>query len=798
MTFDDDDDDVVVPSGSRRSSYVPPSKDSDYVPSMPPAEESAAPASSTGPIPSIGAASDEHVAQTPSFAESAEIPREPEPVLPPVIIEVPAEPESTASGRDQFGLPLVDESPIDIPQVVVSEPLPEALPGTGSVFDDNRLFPAVSTDNSFAGEIDEDPIVDDFAAAEPVEPRHEEPVNVESTTQPARLPELPARKSLTPEGLAEAMVANGGMSSNDQMALLDLQIPLREADAAAVAQYVEAVSASGDSTADTLIAAAADVFGDIAPELFVGLISDADEFTDDSTPITGVPVVEHIEVIEVEQDEQGDVVAVSVLDIETETMSHVAPQGSASDDQSWSLPAPADVVVDEAPTVQRRHWWTLVGYAAAVSSLIVAGFATVVANSTVAPFAWLVVGGVAVAIPFLEPARHFHVRVGATWRAGLEEVFGRVTGRIASAGFAALVALMLLVTITTTTAGLGAQLEASDTVGALLTGFIPTGTLGPILAALALFGGAVIAALPHRWYRAKVLVLMGWTALGTGVVAAMGTFLVLSTQAATTPNLEVLAKQFGLVAATALVLLPSSLDALHEITRVRESRTGGLWLYIGLSLGLLTTAGVVAGSLLAQGGTHFFFANNPALHITAPSGLLNELLGALAFVPAVLLISALGFRAINSATVTDDRQDPNVVVGWLLLLKPLALAAVAYLGFAPLVLSFVPQPSVLSVPVAATLGVLAARGVRGRTVSGRGAKGTLVGVALVATALGWGFSSGTGLTSSWVGYINNALRPYGYGLLYIDSLAPIATGVASFLIAFVVVAIATRRSRTNA
>ena len=789
MTLDDDDDDFVVPSGTRRSSYVPPADDTDYVPSMPPAAPDA-PTSSTGPLPSIGAVGDDAVAQTPSFADSAEIEPQPEFVIPPIVIEVPAAEPVSETAVDQFGLPVLAGEPIDIPRVVVDEPMPEALPGTGSVFDDNRLFPSVDTHGAL-DEVVEDPIVEEFGVSATVSDTVAPHIEAEAPASVEPVLSEPTRQSLTPAGLAEVLAGNGGMSSNEQMALLDAQIPLREADAAAIAAFAAEARALGTPAALDALTRVSREFADIAPEL-----APAREYSDDSTPVSGNPVVDHIEIVEVVEDANHDVVAVSVTEVDVVELPVVENPTPHEDDQSWSLPSPTDVVDEEEPTVERRHWWTLAGYGAIVSTLIVAGFAHVVAISNTVPLAWIVVAGVAAAIPFLEPARHFHVRTGGSWRMGLEEVFGRVPGRVAAGGFAAIVALALILVVTTTTAGLGTQLELSKAIGPILASFVPAGSTGPVLAALALLGGAIIAALPHRWYRAKILVLTGWSLLGTGTVAAMGTFIVLSSQGAY-PNLGVVLAQFGGVASVALVLLPSALDGLQPVTRVREGKPGALWLYIGLGFGLVTTAGVVTAALLAQGGAHFFFANNPVVHIIAPSALLNEVLGALAFVPAILLMSALGFRAMSTATTRDDREEPNTLVGWLLTLKPIALGVVGYLGLAPLVLDYFPSASVLAVPVGAVLGVLAARGVIGREITKRGAKRGLLSIGLVAIALGWGFAASSGAFFGWVGYINAALRPYGYGLLYIDSLAPIATAVFAFLLSLIVVAASTRRAKSS-
>ena len=152
------------------------------------------------------------------------------------------------------------------------------------------------------------------------------------------------------------------------------------------------------------------------------------------------------------------------------------------------------------------------------------------------------------------------------------------------------------------------------------------------------------------------------------------------------------------------------------------------------------------------------------------------------------------FRAISGLTTRDDREDPNRVLAWLLVLAPIGLTAAAVLGFGSIVSDNLPSVAVFAVPIAAIAGVAAARGCTTRELTSRAARRGLVAIALVTTAVGLGFAKSGGSAFEWVGYINTTLRPLGYGLLYVGSVAPIATAVLSFLLSVAIVLPSTRRS----
>lgn len=788
MSYDEDDDDAVVPAGTRRSSYVPPTDGEQQPSPTPQSDESERPSSSTGSVPTIAPVNDDAVAQTPVFAESVETVWEGPSTNPAAVTEESSLDDKVEThGRDQFGLPIIEE-PIDIPQVVVTDPLPDAVSGTGTeaVFDDNRLFPAVATGNS-AGDVSPEPEAVATASSA-----------AESVPAPLAVPE---RQSLTPEQLADVLGANGGLSSNDQMALLDAQIPLREADIAAIQSFMSTVGTDGDGD---VIGLAEARFGDLAPELFGGVPERqvlSEEFTDDSTPVTGIPVITHTEIVEIVEDESGDVVSMSITEIDEVGESSVvraqddnaplaATQGS---DQGWNLASPAEVVDAEPTRVERRRWWALLAGIAVLASTFVLSVGATAAQTGSAPAIVFVAGGLTFAVLVGELARRGIARTGQSWRVVAEQTLGLVGGRTTALVVAVTLLISLLALLSPALSGLGTQVESSA-VGSLVGGVIPEGTLGASLVAATLFVGAVVAALPLRWFRAKILVLTGWTAVGTASVAAMGGALLAIAPAAIPTTLKGDLIAAGAMASASIVIGLASVIAFHSVSRVRDNRKGVLWLSIGLALGALVLTGTVVSALVAADGDHFFFGNNPVVHIIAPSTLLNVVLGATALGPALLLTSTLVFRFLGSLFTRDDRDNPPALAAWLLVLVPIAWGAVAYLSIAPVILDQLPSLSVLAVPIAAVVGILAARGVLWPAKPSGTLRRWNLAVVIIVTTLGYGYASSDVLAFSWVGFANTVLGQYGFGVVYVDALVVPAALVAGFLLALVGGLPARRRS----
>ena len=120
----------------------------------------------------------------------------------------------SGSRRSSYVPPPEESSgePIDIPRIVVSGDIPEAYSSKDSVPDLQRR----ASDDVDTGEV---------------------PVVIEEPAAPAL--GIPTRQSLTPEELSRALDPAAGLSSSEQMALLDSQIALREADANAASRFLD-------------------------------------------------------------------------------------------------------------------------------------------------------------------------------------------------------------------------------------------------------------------------------------------------------------------------------------------------------------------------------------------------------------------------------------------------------------------------------------------------------------------------------------------------------------------------------
>jgi hypothetical protein len=614
------------------------------------------------------------------------------------------------------------------------------------------------------------------------------PTFAESVPEPALSIDIPVRKSLTREALAATLSGTDGLSSNDRMALLDSQVALREADAAAVAAFMEAVQR--ESTLDAL-AALDEVnrrFGDITTENFPtandAARGTAVEFDDETTPVTGIPVVDEA------QPE-------SAIDPVNEPTVETVAVAEDTDRHEWSLAAPIDSSSQANQSVARHKWWTAFANVAVMFSALMLSVGVVAHASGSTPTLYFVFAGLAAVIPFTELARRASAKTGASCRSVLENVIGRIPGRIVVILADALVLTGLVSVMVSALNGLGFQVEQSEALASYVS-LIPAGSAATLLAALALVGGACVAVLPHSWFKALVLVLTGWTLVGTGALVAMGSALIATTVSESEPELSANIDAAGVTAAITLLLVSASMFGFHEISRVRERSAGTVWLAVGLGLGLLASGGTVAAALLAPEGTHYFFGNNPVLHIVAPSALLNIVLGASALAPAVVLVSALVFRAVSAVTTRDDSEKPSIALRLSLLIVPLALGALGYLGYGPTISEALPSLTALAIPLAAILGVMAALGSTGRKLTSRPAQGGLVVVALVTITVGLGFGTSSGVAFGWVGFINALLTPLGYGLDFVGSLAPLATALLGYLLALVIVIPSTRRAARDA
>jgi hypothetical protein len=673
----------------------------------------------------------------------------------------------SGSRRSSYVPPAEESSgeAIDIPRLVVSGDIPEARASNESVPDLQRNV----NDDVETGEI---PI--------PVEV-------VEANITPAL--SVPTRQSLTPEELTQALDPAAGLSSDEQMALLDSQIALREADADAATRFLDAARAAGTPEAVAMFDEAKMLFADVAPELVAVRITPAEVVdpveeppTEVDAAIESVPEVELAEidsepVMSVDESQSDDVVGeVPSADPLESIVEADGPVGTVS--QSWSLDAPASIPIDEDPAVKRLHLTTV---AATVSVALTALMLTFSAGLEPQSLIGIGLAALVVAVGLVFGARHLNAHTGSTLRATVESMVGSFAGKtlLAVAGLGGVSALSTAIAsfmegVADNEATAGVVTRLGDVVGPVTT-----------LATVAVLGLSVaLSMLPLRAFRAILLIGVGFTVVGTGAVVGMSGFLVAASETWELPSFESAVTSAGFVMTLTLVIVGIALAAVHSLTREHEGVRNGTWLAVGAGVGFLAAAATIALALIASEADHYFFANNSLVHIVSSSAPLAVILGAVVSGVALVVTTTLVVRGALMFTVKDDRDEPSVV--W----KLVAFAAVAAVGAMLFVslddkgvvswmpdaaLSLAPTAGVAAVALAIVLGLALANSMRTeyRSTPARRVVLALVSLAVLATALG--YSTGSGLAWSWVGFVNEPLTALGFGLLYIDAVIPVAT-----------------------
>lgn len=656
---------------------------------------------------------------------------------------------------------------IDIPRLVVSGDIPEARASTESVPDLQRNV----NDDVETGEI---------AIPVPVEA-------VEGEAAPAL--SLPPRQSLTPEELTHALDPAAGLSSSEQMALLDSQIALREADADAASGFLEAARAAGTPEAVALFEEAKAMFADVAPELMAVRITPAVAVEPVVDPIPSVDeVTESVsEPSSDDADLEPEVAAVESFEGDSMTeAAHADPLESIVDadgpvgtvSQSWSLDAPASLPIDDNPAVTRLHLTTVAAAVALALTSLVLTF-----SAGLEPQSLIGVGlaAVLITVGLVFGARHLNAHTGSTLRATVESMVGRPVGRV-----------LLLI------AGLGGVSALSSAVASFMqgvadndatAGFVSrlTDIAGPVptLATVAVLALAVgLSLLPLRAFRAVLLLGIGFTVIGTGAVVGMSGFLVAASETWELPTIESAFASAGFVMTLTIVIMGIGITAVHSLTREHDGVRNGTWLAVGAGLGFLAAAGTIVLALISSESDHYFFANNSLVHVVSSSAPLAVLLGGIVSGVALVVTAALVVRGALMFTVNDDRDEPSV---WWKLVAVVAVAAIGAMLFVSVdetgavswmpeaALSIAPTAHVAAIGLSVVLGLALAHSMRFEYRSTRARRVVLALIALALAAAALGYVSGSGLAWGWAGFINEPLTTLGFGLLYIDAVVPVVT-----------------------
>ena len=655
--------------------------------------------------------------------------------------------------------------PIDIPRIVVSGDIPEAYSSSDSVPDlQQRVSDDVDT-----GEIP-------LPAEEPV------------------LPELsiPTRQSLTPEELSQALDPAAGLSSSDQMALLDSQIALREADANAASRFLDEAREAGTPEAAAMFDVAKTLFADVAPELVSVRI----------TPAQPLSVAHDIEIVSEESteaavedteipsttpapDESGSEASRNADDIEFLERLVDSDNAEGSPAPEWALAVPATTASQGVEKVTRRHLTTVAAFASVALTTLILCFS---AGLDPQMLIGITAASLVIASGFVFGARSFTARTGSTFREVIDSLTGRTVGRT----LLVIAALGGLSAFTTSIVGFMQGAQDNE----VTAGFVSrlSDIVGPVppIATAALLGLALaLSTLPLRALRAFLLTGIGFTVIAAGSVVGMSGFLVAASEKWELPSLQSILSSGGYTMALVIATGGLAFASIHSLSRESAGIRNGVWLGVGAGLGFLAAAATIALALISPESEHYFFANNSLVHVVSSSGTLAVLLGALVSGVALVTTATLVVRGALMLTVNDDRSEPSV---WWKLSAVALVGAVVALMFVGVddsgtvvvmpdwADSIAPSVQLSSIGFAIVLGLALARSLRPSYRATRARRVVLSLVVLAMGTLALGYSAADGVIWGWVGFINGPLTELGYGVVLEDVLVPPLVAVATALV----------------
>ena len=640
---------------------------------------------------------------------------------------------------------------IDIPRIVVSGDIPQAQASTDRVPDLQRAV----LDDVVTGEIPLAIPVDDDNSLK-----------------------LPVRQSLTPAELTKALDPDSGLSSSEQMTLLDSQIALRASDAKVASEFLELARADGTPEAVALFETVKAVFSDVAPEL-AGVRITAAEPVVEAALSEPSPVDDLQAMVLDDSDNASDV---EVID---------EPVG-----QSWVLDSPAPVAAGAASPASRSHLTTVAAFSAIALTVVMLAF-----SGGLDPEALIAIalGGVVAASGFVLWARSRMAREGSTFREVIESLTGRSVGRL----LLFVAALGGISALSTSIAAFMQGIADNEVTAGFVSRLVETvGPFPQFATVVLLYFGVVLGLLPLRALRAVVLTAIGFTVIGAGSVLGMSGFLVSASETWTIPGVESIVASAGFVIPLTLVVGGLGFAAIHTLSREHAGIRNWIWLTVGAGLGFLVAAATIVLALVSPESSHYFFANNSLVHVVSGSAVLAVVLGAVVSGAALLVTSTLVIRGALMFTVNNDRDEPSV--WWKIAAVVLvgAVGAMMYVGIdesgavagnPEWSASIAPSGTVAAIVLSVVLGLALAHSVRSTYRSTRARRAIIGLIALVLVAVALGYSSGTGVVWSWLGFINSPLTGVGYGVLYIDAVVPLVVLVATALVSLL--AMIQRRER---
>ncbi len=596
---------------------------------------------------------------------------------------------------------------------------------------------------------------------------------------PARLV-VPTRKSMTEEEIATVFVDASAMSSTEQIAMLDAQVTLRHEDLRTAKEFVAVLKTANPTDAVPMLEELKVKFADVDPE--IAELS----LTDDSVPASTV----------------SDAVEAAVASSPAAAMEKPAPAVPAPNAPvAQPIVAPTD---DAAVPGRYRGWSVVLFVATAIAALVpitAAVFTTfgspvpaVVDSLLGASGAFIAILAILVSVPLVILARAVAVRNALTWRAALT----RVTGTVGGSVFATLVALFMVFgvfsALLVTSQGVGLQLGSIPGVASALSTFAPQAHVTVIVVSILVALGFVTASLSRQLFRAKILALAGFMIAGPAVVLLTGLAVLGNTDSGVVVSLDNVVLATGVIP-LAITLFAATESGAATVLRHDEKKLHGLWLYIGLALGISFAAWVLLSRMGSDAVGSIFVGSNPALHVIATTNELAFIIGAIAFAVPVIFLSALVGRTVMMTFVSDDRHGGQVWFRLIIVAIPLVVLALDVTGIVGDITVVLPGIAFVSVPLMAVTGLMAGASVVSRRSLTGAAKVINAVITLIVTVAGLALTTWT--VPTLAGFYAGAVAPFAttLGLSGTTGLVvPVGVLIVTFLISLLVSAFGAVRS----
>ncbi len=587
---------------------------------------------------------------------------------------------------------------------------------------------------------------------------------------PARLV-VPTRRSMTEEEIAGAFAEAQDMSSSEQILLLDSQMTLREDDLRTARSFVATLRTANPREAAPLLEELKIRFADVDPEIQEFTLGEssvtASAHSVDATPAESAAPVQTVE--------------------SASAAAPVPPTAPAPPTSAASVVESAEAA-EPAPNGRYRGWAAVLALSAIVAAIVPVSSAVFTAFGSPAPelvgsllgASGVVVLFVAIVsiVPLVLLARSTAARHGLSWTAALGRVLGPTSGVVQVTVLAVFSLAGFVSVLLATTEGVGLQLASIPGVTSVIATVAPNAHLTVLVVSLLVAAGFGLAALPRRPFRGTILLLAGFITVGPGFVILTNLAVVANLNSEMQVSPENLLLATGIIPIVILVLAAVETGAATAVRR-DANKLHGLWLYVGLGLGIGFAAWVLVAGMGNDSGGSVFVGSNPALHLVAPSNDLAFIFGVVVFSVPVVFLAALVGRTLSMVTVRGDADAPRVWVRLLVLAIPVTVFVLDALGVLTDLGKIMPGAAFLSIPAMSIVGLMAGASIASR----RGLSGGAMVVNTVLSSI-----------LTLVGLTLTLWAVPGLEPLYSESIAPIAaslglTGAAALIVPSAIVII---------